>query len=280
MRIKKATAFSSACICVHLRLSLISGPISVLFVAAERSPTILTPPLPAAILPAHPGEVAEWLNAPVSKTGRPARVAGVRISPSPFSAFTSAHCPRKSHQATTSACPTGGCNDRTTRAHERIAFNQSGRRRRRLNSAAAGASVPNGIPYDLPPWMRLRRDERMWKLTESSVVWTGAEDSGAAGEDLGRQIREQLGGNPPDAVILFVSPKYDPAKLLSSLKGACAPKVMIGCSSAGEFTSGCQGVGHASAVAIRSSEMQFACIMGRGLHLSKSAQFFTQRPQP
>ena len=31
-----------------------------------------------------PGEVAEWLNAPVSKTGLPARVAGVRISPSPF----------------------------------------------------------------------------------------------------------------------------------------------------------------------------------------------------
>ena len=30
------------------------------------------------------GEVAEWLNAPVSKTGLPARVARVRISPSPF----------------------------------------------------------------------------------------------------------------------------------------------------------------------------------------------------
>src|SRR5258706_13501985 len=32
----------------------------------------------------HPGEVAERLNAPVSKTGLPARVAGVRISPSPY----------------------------------------------------------------------------------------------------------------------------------------------------------------------------------------------------
>src|SRR5688500_10950626 len=32
----------------------------------------------------HFGEVAEWLNAPVSKTGLPARVAGVRISPSPL----------------------------------------------------------------------------------------------------------------------------------------------------------------------------------------------------
>jgi hypothetical protein len=108
-------------------------------------------------------------------------------------------------------------------------------------------------------------------LTESSVVWTGAEDSGAAGEDLGRQIRDQLRGNPPDAVILFVSPKYDPAKLLAALKEASTPKVMIGCSSAGEFTSDSQGVGHASAVAIRSSEMQFACVMGRGLHQDRAA---------
>lgn len=111
----------------------------------------------------------------------------------------------------------------------------------------------------------------MCKLTESSVVWTGAEDSGAAGEDLGRQIREQLGGNPPDVVILFVSPRYDPARLLNAMKDVCMPKVMVGCSSAGEFTSDSQGVGHASAVAIRSSEMKFACAMGRGLHQDRAA---------
>jgi hypothetical protein len=119
--------------------------------------------------------------------------------------------------------------------------------------------------------MRVRAGERTCKLTESSVVWTGVEDSGAAGEHLGRQIRDQLSGNPPDAVILFVSPKYDPAKLLVALKQACTPKVMIGCSSAGEFTSESQGVGHASAVAIRSSEMQFACVMGQGLHQDRTA---------
>lgn len=111
----------------------------------------------------------------------------------------------------------------------------------------------------------------MCKLTKSSVVWTGIDDSGAAGEHLGRQIREELGGTSPDAVILFVSPKYDPAKLLAALKEACTPKVMIGCSSAGEFTSDSQGVGHASAVAIRSSEMQFTCVMGRGLHQDRTA---------
>ena len=132
-------------------------------------------------------------------------------------------------------------------------------------------SVVDSLRYGRFPGMRLRADERTCKLTESSVVWTGVEDSGAAGEHLGRQIRDQLSGNPPDAVILFVSPKYDPAKLLAALNQACTPKVMIGCSSAGEFTSDSQGVGHASAVAIRSSEMQFACVMGRGLHHDRAA---------
>jgi hypothetical protein len=111
----------------------------------------------------------------------------------------------------------------------------------------------------------------MCTLTESSVVWTGAEDSAAAGEDLGRQIRAQLKGRAPDAVILFVSPKYDAVRLIAAVKDACAATVLIGCSSAGEFTSDSQGVGHASAVAIRSTEMQFACVMARGLHEDRAA---------
>ena len=41
-------------------------------------------PATRAYTPATTGEVAEWLNAPVSKTGRVERLAGVRISPSPF----------------------------------------------------------------------------------------------------------------------------------------------------------------------------------------------------
>ena len=40
------------------------------------------------ILRAIAGEVAEWLNAPVSKTGRVERLAGVRISPSPLHQFS------------------------------------------------------------------------------------------------------------------------------------------------------------------------------------------------
>src|SRR6476660_8857973 len=51
---------------------------------AEGEPHILTDSQARTIVTKESGEVAEWLNAPVSKTGLPARVAGVRISPSPY----------------------------------------------------------------------------------------------------------------------------------------------------------------------------------------------------
>ncbi len=107
-------------------------------------------------------------------------------------------------------------------------------------------------------------------MTESSVVWTGLEDSGAAGRDLGRRIGEQMGPAAPDVVILFISPRYDPGTLLDGVQNSCAPKIMVGCSSAGEFTNESQGVGRASAVAIRSSEMRFACALGKGLHADRA----------
>ena len=102
-------------------------------------------------------------------------------------------------------------------------------------------------------------------MTESAVVWTNLDDSEAAGKSLGEQILKELNQQSPDALILFVSPKYDLPAFLSAVQGICSPKVMMGCSSAGEFTSQSQGTGQASAVAIRSTEMRFACGIGRGL---------------
>jgi hypothetical protein len=108
-------------------------------------------------------------------------------------------------------------------------------------------------------------------VTESAVVSTGLDDSRAAGESLGQQIRAQLKEQAPDALILFISPKYDAPALLKAVQAACEPKVMMGCSSAGEFTSQSDGVGQASAVAIRSTEMRFACGIGRGLQGGRAA---------
>ncbi|HZL38483.1 MAG TPA: FIST N-terminal domain-containing protein [Tepidisphaeraceae bacterium] len=108
-------------------------------------------------------------------------------------------------------------------------------------------------------------------MTETAVVWTDKDDSRDAGASLGEQISTELKQQPPDALILFISPKYDVTQLLEAVQAACRPKVMMGCSSAGEFTSDSQGVGQASAVAIRSTEMRFACGIGRGLQADRAA---------
>lgn len=99
---------------------------------------------------------------------------------------------------------------------------------------------------------------------KAAVVQTNLQ-SAAAGEELGRQIREQLGDDAPDAVIVFASPENDYAALLEALSSACTPGALVGCSSAGEFTSDSHGVGMACAVALRAPEMRFAASIGHGL---------------
>lgn len=101
--------------------------------------------------------------------------------------------------------------------------------------------------------------------TQSVVVYTGVEDSREAGLALGNDIATQLGGRKPDAVVLFVSPKYDAAALVACVAQRTGAKIIVGCSSAGEFTSDTQGVGKACAVAIISPSLQFAVGIGRGI---------------
>ncbi len=101
--------------------------------------------------------------------------------------------------------------------------------------------------------------------TQSVVVYTATEDSREAGLSLGEQIATQLGGRNPDAVILFVSPKYDAAALVACVSERTGAKIIVGCSSAGEFTNDTQGEGKACAVALSSPSLQFAVGIGRGI---------------
>lgn len=102
--------------------------------------------------------------------------------------------------------------------------------------------------------------------TQSAVVYTRIQDASEAGTSLGEQVLSELGGTP-DAVILFVSPRYDAPVLLQAVQRSCTPKIMVGCSSAGEFTNETAGEGQACAIAIRSSEVKFAAGLGR--HISR-----------
>jgi hypothetical protein len=108
-------------------------------------------------------------------------------------------------------------------------------------------------------------------VTEATIAQTDLLDPSAAGTVLGSQIAAAFGSDPPDAVVLFAAPKYDHAPLLRTLKATCHAKIIVGCSSAGEFTSNTYGEGLACAIALRSPEMQFAAGVGRGLRADRAA---------
>lgn len=102
--------------------------------------------------------------------------------------------------------------------------------------------------------------------TQTAAVFTTEKDSAAAGQDLGRQIRVAM-ADRPDAVVVFASGEFDHLALLHALRETCQPGVMVGASSAGEFTGTRRGEGSACALAVRSSEMRFAA--GFGMQVSK-----------
>jgi hypothetical protein len=101
-------------------------------------------------------------------------------------------------------------------------------------------------------------------MNEVTVVHTGFTDSHQAGISLGLQVRENL-LMPPDIIILFAAPQYNHNALLRALKQSSRANLIIGCSSAGEFTSYVQGTGLACAIALYSSEMSFSIGLGRNL---------------
>jgi hypothetical protein len=119
------------------------------------------------------------------------------------------------------------------------------------------------LDWGRAPFYRIRK----WgnRLSKAAVVHTDLKQSDQAGTSLGVQIRETLDGHSPDALILFASPTYDYPHLLRALDAACRPKVLIGCSSAGEFTSDTPRESTACAIAICNPDMKFAAGLGRNL---------------
>ncbi|WP_345294793.1 FIST signal transduction protein [Luteimonas vadosa] len=101
-------------------------------------------------------------------------------------------------------------------------------------------------------------------MTEVAAVHTTEQDAAAAARDLGQQVTRQLDG-APDALILFASSAFDFSVLLEGLQAACSPVLLVGSSSAGEFTHGTAGTGTASALAIRSQHLKFSVGVGHGI---------------
>jgi hypothetical protein len=108
-------------------------------------------------------------------------------------------------------------------------------------------------------------------MTGSVSTLTNTKDSREAGLELGRTIREGLSGAAADAVIVFASAEHDYEKLLGALSEEAGTEVIVGSSSAGEFTHSSSGEGCVSALGLRSEDMRFAVGIGRNLMDSPAA---------
>lgn len=101
--------------------------------------------------------------------------------------------------------------------------------------------------------------------TKVAVSHTRLQSAKEAGKFLASQVLATLRGNPPDLLIVFASPQYAYRELLNSLEAECKAKLMVGCSSAGEF-SGCTDSNASVAVlAIKADDMLFHAALGTGL---------------
>ncbi|GAC1314833.1 MAG: FIST N-terminal domain-containing protein [Mucilaginibacter sp.] len=108
-------------------------------------------------------------------------------------------------------------------------------------------------------------------MTESTIVFTNVNPGSKAGQDLGLKIKQKFNDRNPDVIIVFASSVYDYEALLQGLKSVSNPDIIIGTSSAGEFTSHDYGVDSACAVAISSTEIKFKAGLGEGIQKDRKA---------
>ncbi len=102
-------------------------------------------------------------------------------------------------------------------------------------------------------------------ITKVAVSHTNLRDAGEAGTFLADEVLEKLAGASPDLLIVFASPEFSYPVLLAALDAACKPGLMVGCSSAGEF-SGCrESNSSVSVLAIKGADMRFHAALGTGL---------------
>lgn len=108
-------------------------------------------------------------------------------------------------------------------------------------------------------------------MTQTVAAYTNNVASDEAGADLGRQIRGVFGPDGPDVVIVFASSRFEYDPLLAALNEACHPRVLVGSSSAGEFTGQHRGEGTACALAFRSADIRATAGLGRGVSGDRAA---------
>jgi hypothetical protein len=114
-------------------------------------------------------------------------------------------------------------------------------------------------------------------MTKTVSAFSKQASARECAKEIAASIREGIGG-PPDALIVFASPKVGIGELLSELWTSCSPANLIGCSSAGEFAEADLSEGAVSALAIKSDEIQFKVCTGTGIRadVQKAAADFCE----
>ncbi len=92
-------------------------------------------------------------------------------------------------------------------------------------------------------------------MTATTSAYTRELEVSGAAQELSAQIERCV--PEPDALICFFSARHDHSALLAELSRRYPAAVLVGCSSAGEFSSEYQGEGSASVFAISSQDMVF-----------------------
>lgn len=106
--------------------------------------------------------------------------------------------------------------------------------------------------------------------TKVAVSHTTLSLPDTAGRAVADAILQKLDGERPDVLIIFASPEFDFQLLLNAVDTACRPRLLVGCSSAGEFSGCATGDASVSAMAIRSDDILFKAGLGTGLRNNSS----------
>lgn len=101
-------------------------------------------------------------------------------------------------------------------------------------------------------------------MTKTVSAYSDRNDSHEASEELANHII--AGGlSEPHALIVFASSQYDYSSLLAGLEFHFPKTVLVGCSSAGEFSTNGIGDGNLSALALQSDEMMFSASLAKNI---------------
>ena len=96
-------------------------------------------------------------------------------------------------------------------------------------------------------------------------------DSGRAGVQIAEEAIAAFDGACPNVFILFASPQHDAKTLLAALGTRCPKALLVGSTSAGEFTQEGRADGAVSVLALRSNQLRFSVGVGRDVSRSASA---------